>query len=52
MNSDYASFGYLEDEPAAFARVPLAPESGRVPAYDGGFDDLGLSIRNSSISLG
>ncbi len=25
-------------EPAAFARFPLAPESGRVPAYDGGFD--------------
>jgi membrane dipeptidase len=38
LNSDYASFGYLEDEPAAFARFPLAPESGRVPAYDGGFD--------------
>jgi len=37
MNSDYASFGYLDD-PAAFARFPLAPESGRVPAYDGGFD--------------
>jgi membrane dipeptidase len=38
LNSDYASFGYLGDEPAAFARFPLAPESGRVPAYDGGFD--------------
>ena len=38
MTSDYASFGYLDDEPAAFARVPLAAESGRVPAYDGGFD--------------
>ena len=38
MTSDYASFGYLEDEPAAFARFPLAPESSRVPAYDGGFD--------------
>ena len=38
MNSDYASFGYLDDEPAAFARFPLAPESSRVPAYDGGFD--------------
>jgi membrane dipeptidase len=38
LTSAYASFGYLEDEPAAFARVPLAPESGRVPAYDGGFD--------------
>ncbi|MGH3207983.1 MAG: hypothetical protein ACRDNO_09490 [Trebonia sp.] len=38
MTSDYASFGYLEDEPAAFARLPLATESGRVPAYDGGFD--------------
>jgi membrane dipeptidase len=38
LTSDYASFGYLDDEPAAFARVPLAPESGRVPAYDGGFD--------------
>ena len=25
-------------EPAAFARFPLAPESGRVPGYDGGFD--------------
>ena len=30
--------GYLDDEPAAFARFPLAMESGRVPAYDGGFD--------------
>jgi membrane dipeptidase len=38
VNSDYASFGYLDDEPAAFARFPLAPESSRVPAYDGGFD--------------
>jgi membrane dipeptidase len=38
MTSDYASFGYLDDEPAAFARFPLARESGRVPAYDGGFD--------------
>jgi membrane dipeptidase len=38
LNSDYASFGYLDDEPTAFARFPLAPESGRVPAYDGGFD--------------
>jgi membrane dipeptidase len=38
VNSDYASFGYLDNEPAAFARFPLAPESGRVPAYDGGFD--------------
>jgi membrane dipeptidase len=38
VNSDYASFGYLDDEPAAFARFPLAPESGRVPGYDGGFD--------------
>jgi membrane dipeptidase len=38
MTSDYASFGYLDDEPAAFARFPLAQESGRVPAYDGGFD--------------
>jgi membrane dipeptidase len=38
MNSDYASYGYLDDEPAAFARFPLAQESGRVPAYDGGFD--------------
>jgi membrane dipeptidase len=38
LTSDYASFGYLDDEPAAFARVPLAPESRRVPAYDGGFD--------------
>jgi membrane dipeptidase len=37
LTSDYASFGYL-DEPAAFARFPLAPESSRVPAYDGGFD--------------
>jgi membrane dipeptidase len=35
---DYASFGYLDDAPAAFARFPLAPQSGRVPAYDGGFD--------------
>ena len=38
MNSGYASFGYLDDEPAAFARFPLAPEAGRVPGYDGGFD--------------
>ena len=38
MTSDYASFGYLEDEPSAFARFPLAKEAGRVPAYDGGFD--------------
>ena len=38
MTSDYTSFGYLDDEPAAFARFPLARESGRVPAYDGGFD--------------
>lgn len=38
MSGDYASFGYLDDEPAAFARFPLATESGRVPAYDGGFD--------------
>jgi membrane dipeptidase len=38
MTGDYASFGYLDDEPAAFARFPLAQESGRVPAYDGGFD--------------
>jgi membrane dipeptidase len=38
MSGDYASFGYLDDEPAAFARFPLAMESGRVPAYDGGFD--------------
>ena len=38
VTSDYASFGYLDDEPAAFARFPLAPEAGRVPAYDGGFD--------------
>ena len=38
MSGDYASFGYLDDEPAAFARFPLAKESGRVPAYDGGFD--------------
>jgi membrane dipeptidase len=38
MNDDYASFGYLDDQPAAFARFPLAPESGRVPGYDGGFD--------------
>jgi hypothetical protein len=38
MSDDYASFGYLDDQPAAFARFPLAPESGRVPGYDGGFD--------------
>ena len=38
MTDDYASFGYLDHHPAAFARFPLAPESGRVPAYDGGFD--------------
>jgi membrane dipeptidase len=38
LAGDYASFGYLDDEPAAFARFPLAPEAGRVPAYDGGFD--------------
>ena len=24
MTSDYASFGYLDDEPSAFARFPLA----------------------------
>ena len=36
--SGYTSFGYLDGEPGAFARLPLAPESGRVPAYDGGFD--------------
>ncbi len=35
---EYVSFGYLADDPAAFARFPLAPEDGRVPAYDGGFD--------------
>jgi hypothetical protein len=28
MSGDYASFGYLDDEPAAFARFPLALESG------------------------
>jgi hypothetical protein len=38
VTADYASFGYLDHQPAAFARLPLAPESGRVPAYDGGFD--------------
>ena len=38
MTDDYASFGYLDHQPAAFARFPLAAESGRVPAYDGGFD--------------
>jgi membrane dipeptidase len=38
MTSDYTSFGYLDDEPSAFARFPLANEAGRVPAYDGGFD--------------
>jgi membrane dipeptidase len=38
MNNDYASFGYLDDQPAAFARFPLAPQAGRVPGYDGGFD--------------
>jgi membrane dipeptidase len=38
VSSDYISFGYLDDEPGAFTRLPLAPESGRVPAYDGGFD--------------
>ena len=38
MTADYASFGYLDHQPAAFARFPLAPESGRVPGYDGGFD--------------
>jgi membrane dipeptidase len=38
MTSDYASFGYLDDEPSAFARFPLAKEAGRVPGYDGGFD--------------
>lgn len=36
---DYTSFGYLDGDPAAFARFPLAPEAGRVPAYDGGFDE-------------
>ena len=38
MTADYASFGYLDHQPAAFARFPLAPEAGRVPGYDGGFD--------------
>jgi membrane dipeptidase len=38
MTADYDSFGYLDDQPAAFARFPLAPESGRVPGYDGGFE--------------
>ena len=38
MTGGYASFGYLDDEPTAFARFPLAPEAGRVPGYDGGFD--------------
>src|ERR1700757_3103842 len=38
MSGDYPSFGSLDGEPGAFARFPLAPESGRVPAYDGGFD--------------
>ena len=28
MNNDYASFGYLDDQPAAFARFPLAPQAG------------------------
>jgi membrane dipeptidase len=37
-HADYVAFGYLDAEPTAFARFPLAPESGRVPAYDGGFD--------------
>lgn len=35
--SGYESFGYLAGEPTAFARFPLAPEEGRVPAYQGGF---------------
>jgi membrane dipeptidase len=57
MSSDYASFGYLDDEPAAFARFPLAPESGRVPAYDGGFDPATVAraeqllARNIVVSL-
>jgi membrane dipeptidase len=38
MTDTYASFGYLDQRPAAFARFPLAPESGRVAGYDGGFD--------------
>ncbi|HEY0247579.1 MAG TPA: membrane dipeptidase [Gryllotalpicola sp.] len=38
MTGAYVSFGYLDGEPGAFARFPLAPEAGRVPAYDGGFD--------------
>ena len=38
MTDDYASFGYLDHQPSAFARFPLAAESGRVPAFDGGFD--------------
>jgi membrane dipeptidase len=38
VSGAYTSFGYLDGEPGAFARFPLAPESGRVPAYDGGFD--------------
>jgi membrane dipeptidase len=56
-HTDYASFGYLDDEPSAFARFPLAPESGRVPAYDGGFDAAtieraeALLARNIVVSL-
>jgi membrane dipeptidase len=38
VTADYASFGYLDHQPAAFARFPLAPQAGRVPGYDGGFD--------------
>ncbi len=38
MTNGYRSFGYLDSEPDAFARFPLAPESGRVPRYDGRFD--------------
>jgi membrane dipeptidase len=53
----YASFGYLDDEPSAFARFPLAPESGRVPGYDGGFDPATVAraeqllARNIVVSL-
>ena len=43
MTGGYVSFGYLDDEPAAFARPALTPKAGRVPAYDGGFDAGGVA---------
>ena len=50
MTDDYASFGYLDDRPTAFARFPLAPESGRVPGYDGGFDPATVARAEALLS--